>query len=237
MIFRRLLQRQSPHSWYTVAEWPAVSVAAHVALVGVWLASSNNGVSLATPDDTFSIAQYLIPKDHLVGSRPKQEKVTWTRLATSPPGAGHEADELGDKEKLEYLKPKGERHDEELGPEEPVPQPELLGDSVMTELEVDTAAVRYEDSAAPPYPESMLRRRIEGTVVVQYVVDTTGRADTASFRVLFASHKDFAQSVRATLPGMRFRPAVMANKRVKQLVQQPFAFKIVDTTTVARKKP
>jgi hypothetical protein len=33
---------------------------------------------------------------------------------------------------------------------------------------------------------------------------------------------------------MRFRPAVMANKLVPQLVQQPFAFKIQDTTILRR---
>jgi protein TonB len=90
--------------------------------------------------------------------------------------------------------------------------------------------VRYENSAAPSYPESMLKRRIEGSVIVQYVVDTLGRADTLTFRVISATHADFARAVKNTLPYMRFHPAVMANRLVPQLVQQPFAFRIQDTT-------
>lgn len=109
-------------------------------------------------------------------------------------------------------------------------QPIALGDSIMTELQVDSAVVRYEDGAAPSYPESMLRRRIEGSVIVQYVVDTLGHADTTTFRVISATHVDFARAVKNTLPRMRFRPAVMANRLVPQLVQQPFAFRIQDTT-------
>jgi len=238
MIFRRLLERQSSLPWYVSVKGPAVSFIAHAVIIGAWLVGTSDGVSLSETAESFSPAQYLIPKDHLIGSRPKQEQVSWTELSPSAPGAGQAADPLGDKEKLQYVRPKGERAEEEKGPEVPIPQPEVLGDSVMTELQVDTVAVRYEDSAAPPYPESMLRRRIEGTVIVQYVVDTSGHADTASFLVLYASHRDFAQSVKATLPLMRFRPAIMGSQHVKQLVQQPFSFKIVDSTaTATRKKP
>jgi protein TonB len=104
----------------------------------------------------------------------------------------------------------------------------------MTEFMVDSAAVRYENSAAPAYPESMLRKHIEGSVIVQYVVDTLGHADTLTFRVVSATHVEFARAVKSTLPYMRFRPAVMANRLVPQLVQQPFSFRIQDTTTVRR---
>ncbi len=236
MIFRRLIERQSSVPWYAV-EGTAVSFVAHAVMIGAWLVGTSDGVNLTETAPTFSPAQYLIPKDRLIGSRPKQERVTWVALAPSAPGVGQAPDPLGDKEKLQYLRPKGEEIQEEKGPEIPIPQPEIEGDSVMTELQVDTVAVRYEDSAAPPYPETMLRKRIEGTVVVQYVVDTAGHADTASFQILFASHRDFAQSVKTTLPQMRFRPAVMGSQRVKQLVQQPFTFKILDTTAVAPRKP
>ena len=79
-----------------------------------------------------------------------------------------------------------------------------------------------------------MKRRIEGSVIVQYVVDTLGHADTTTFRVIAATHADFARAVKSTLPYMRFRPAIMANRLVPQLVQQPFAFKITDTTIVRR---
>jgi protein TonB len=107
----------------------------------------------------------------------------------------------------------------------------------MTEFMVDSAVVRYEDGASPAYPESMLRRRIEGSVIVQYVVDTLGHADTLTFRVISATHADFARAVKSTLPRMRFRPAIMANRLVPQLVQQPFAFRIQDTTLLRSRPP
>jgi TonB family protein len=105
----------------------------------------------------------------------------------------------------------------------------------MTVLEVDTAAARYDESAAPPYPPSLLARRIEGSVAVQYIVDTTGRADTTSFVVLTSSHDEFSQAVKRTLPDMRFRSAVMGSRKVRQLVQQLFTFKI-DTTLIAKQE-
>jgi protein TonB len=171
--------------------------------------------------------------------RPQRETVTFTTLAaTSGEGFQQEKkDATRDEPRMEMVVPKGKEADPEVAPKAFEEQPPIqLGDSIMTELQVDSAAVRYENSAAPAYPESMLRRRIEGSVIVQYVVDTLGHADTLTFRVITATHADFAQAVKNTLPFMRFRPAVMANRHVPQLVQQPFSFRIQDTTIV-RKPP
>jgi hypothetical protein len=49
-----------------------------------------------------------------------------------------------------------------------------------------------------------------------------------------STHPDFANSVRVTLPHMRFRPAKIGPRRVNQLVQQLFSFKLVDTTNVLK---
>lgn len=99
-------------------------------------------------------------------------------------------------------------------------------DSVFTEIEVDSSAMRYPWSAAPRYPERLLRERVEGMVRVQYVVDTTGYADTASFRVVTATDSEFALAVRVALPNMRFSPAKIGEMHVRQLVQQDFTFRI-----------
>jgi hypothetical protein len=45
--------------------------------------------------------------------------------------------------------------------------------------------------------------------------------------VISATHPEFAQSVRDALPGMRFHPAILRSKKVPQLVEQPFMFKII----------
>jgi protein TonB len=63
-------------------------------------------------------------------------------------------------------------------------------------------------------------------VLAQFVVDTTGRAETNTFKVLKSDHDQFTQAVRNALPGMRFYPAEVGGRKVKQLVQQPFVFNI-----------
>ena len=104
--------------------------------------------------------------------------------------------------------------------------PNMLGDSVLTEIEVDSAVKRYEWSAAPDYPISLLQKNIEGGAFVIYVVDTLGMADTTSMKVVNATHPEFAQAVRDAMPKMRFRPAILGGYKVRQLVQQNFTFKI-----------
>ena len=65
---------------------------------------------------------------------------------------------------------------------------------------------------------------VEGEALVQFIVDTTGRAELGSFKVLRASHDAFGQAVRTALPRMRFLPAEIGGRKVRMLVQQPFAF-------------
>jgi len=107
-----------------------------------------------------------------------------------------------------------------------VQQPVPSIDSVATALEVDSTVQRYPDSASPAYPASMLAKKIEGAVNTQYIVDTTGYADTTSLVILSTSEPEFARAVRDALPHMRFHPAIMANRKVRQLVSQIFLFKI-----------
>jgi hypothetical protein len=104
--------------------------------------------------------------------------------------------------------------------------PNVLGDTVLTEIEVDSAVKRYEWSAAPSYPITLLQQNIEGGAFIIYVVDTLGMADTASMQVVKATHPEFVQAVREAMPKMRFRPAILGGYKVRQLVQQNFSFKI-----------
>ena len=47
-----------------------------------------------------------------------------------------------------------------------------------------------------------------------------------TFKVLKATNDLFANAVRSALPNMRFYPAEVGGKKVKQLVQQSFQFKL-----------
>ena len=52
--------------------------------------------------------------------------------------------------------------DDPKAPETPPEAPTVLGDTILTVLEVDSAVVRYPESVAPAYPTSMLTKNIEG---------------------------------------------------------------------------
>ncbi len=236
MLFRRLSESTHSGAILTTVEGYVVSVVAHTLLiVSVVLP---NTISVPVSDEvpeSFKWAEYLIPKDKPAGSKAVRERVTYTHLA-APGGEGTLPADSREPERLAVVKPEGVADDDLADVSEaPPPAPDAYGDTVMTVLEVDTAAARYDESAAPPYPPSLLEKRIEGSVAVQYIVDTTGMADTSSFVVLTTAHPEFSNAVRRTLPSMRFRSAVMGTRKVRQLVQQLFTFKI-DTTMIARQQ-
>lgn len=98
-------------------------------------------------------------------------------------------------------------------------------DSVFSVLAVDSEVVRYP-SAAPAYPKALLEGGVEGSVEAEFVVDTTGRVDLTTIRILRSSHEEFSASVQAALAGASFRPAWRNLRKVRQLVSQRFAFRI-----------
>lgn len=103
---------------------------------------------------------------------------------------------------------------------------EVKDDQPYFEFQVEKPVVSAPGSSQPRYPDILRQAGVEGEVLAQFVVDTTGRAESGSFKVLRSSHDLFAQAVRSALPGMRFIPAEVGGKKVKQLVQQPFTFAI-----------
>ena len=85
-------------------------------------------------------------------------------------------------------------------------------------------AVEPLRGSAPRYPETLRSAGVEGTVVAEFVVDTTGRVEAASVRFAERAHPLFEAAVRQALGGMRFRPAEAGGRAVRQLVRQPFVF-------------
>lgn len=106
------------------------------------------------------------------------------------------------------------------------------GDNALSIIEVDSAVVRDPTSMAPEYPLHLQRLNIEGSAFVRFVVDTTGLVDTVTYRVVKATHPDFAVAVRRALGGMRFRPALRGGVPVRQLAEQTFTFRIAPRDTV-----
>lgn len=100
----------------------------------------------------------------------------------------------------------------------------VISDQPYFDFQVEKAAAAIPGSGSPAYPEMLKSSGVEGEALVQFIVDTTGRAELGSFKVLRASHDAFGQAVRAALPRMRFLPAEIGGRKVRMLVQQPFAF-------------
>jgi TonB family protein len=97
---------------------------------------------------------------------------------------------------------------------------------VYSILTVDETAARAEGSAAPIYPQDLLREGVEGSVTVRYVVDSAGLAEPGSLSIVETTHPAFTFAVQQALPGMRFHPAKIAGRPVREVVEQTFHFRI-----------
>ena len=97
-------------------------------------------------------------------------------------------------------------------------------DQPLFEFQVEKPALARDGNASPHYPGMLESAKVEGEVLVQFVVDTSGRAEMSSFKVLKTTNELFAQEVRRVLPYWRFFSAEAGGHKVKQFVQQPFRF-------------
>jgi protein TonB len=92
------------------------------------------------------------------------------------------------------------------------------------DFQVDKPVLQRPGNPHAQYPDDMRSRGRIGDVVVQFVVDTTGRIDMNSIEIIKSSDASFSNSVKAVLPEMRFFPAETGGHRVRQMVQQSFRF-------------
>ena len=100
----------------------------------------------------------------------------------------------------------------------------VQSDQPYFEFQVEKPVVPAPGSTQPRYPDMLRQAGVEGEVLAQFVVDTTGRAEMSTFKVLKSSHDGFTQADKNVLPNMRFYPAEIGGRKVKQMVQQPFTF-------------
>jgi len=98
------------------------------------------------------------------------------------------------------------------------------GTHVYPERLVDKAVVARTDNPQPEYPLALRASHVEGEVVVQFVVDISGRVELRSIVIVRATHPLFAESVRRWLSRTRYLPAEIENGPVRQLVQQVVGF-------------
>ena len=91
---------------------------------------------------------------------------------------------------------------------------------------VERIAWPHRDNPRPRYPAELQRAGIEGTLLVQFVVDSTGTVDEKTLNFPKDAQPGFLRAVRDALLRSRFFPAELAGTRVRQLVQQQFTFVI-----------
>jgi protein TonB len=97
-------------------------------------------------------------------------------------------------------------------------------DQPLFEFQVEKPVLAKDGNPVPKYPGMLESSRVEGDVLVQFVVDTLGRAEMNTYKVLKTSNELFAQEVRRVLPFYKFYPAEAGGRKVKQFVQLPFRF-------------
>ena len=74
------------------------------------------------------------------------------------------------------------------------------------------------------YPVVLERAGVTGRVVVEFVVDTLGRVEPRSLRVVSSTHPAFDPAARDAVLGTRFRPARARGLPVRQLARQQLSF-------------
>jgi TonB family protein len=88
----------------------------------------------------------------------------------------------------------------------------------------DELLMHLLQSSKPRYPESLRQANVDGLVLVRFTVDTMGRIDMSSVRVVSSTHDLFSTAVRSALPGFRFKPAESGGRKVAALAEMPFEF-------------
>lgn len=88
------------------------------------------------------------------------------------------------------------------------------------------------------YPERLQERRVIGNLLMQFIVDTTGRAEMETVKDLWPSSKprltgelggyydSFRRAIVHALANATFEPARIGGCKVRQLVQMPFGFRM-----------
>ena len=78
----------------------------------------------------------------------------------------------------------------------------------------------------PTYPELLRQAGVEGRVVLEAVVDTTGRVVVQSIALVSTTHPAFVEPARQALLKTLFRPALAGGKPVRLRVRIPYDFTI-----------
>jgi TonB family protein len=105
------------------------------------------------------------------------------------------------------------------------------GDSVTGSGTMWTAEALQEapvllTAPLPTYPARLREAGIQGQVVIEAIVDTLGRVEPGSMRVVASDQAEFDGPALVTIRGALFRPGRVFGKGVRVLVRVPVAFRL-----------
>ena len=94
-------------------------------------------------------------------------------------------------------------------------------------LETHTAcaSAAYPDNPPPAYPKDMLDSRRDGWAVAKFVVDTAGRVDTATIKMLDWTDDAIPPVIVDALRAWRFVPAEIDGARMPDVVERRMEFR------------
>ncbi|MFL5522979.1 MAG: TonB family protein, partial [Gemmatimonadaceae bacterium] len=76
------------------------------------------------------------------------------------------------------------------------------------------------------FPPSLFAAGVEGLVIAEFVVDTTGRIEDGTLGIVSSTAPLFTEAVRVALATASYIPAIKDGHAVRQFVQQPFEFSV-----------
>ncbi|HVO35993.1 MAG TPA: M56 family metallopeptidase, partial [Gemmatimonadales bacterium] len=112
----------------------------------------------------------------------------------------------------------------------PAPQP------VVTPSQLPPGVYREEDvterperigGPAPRYPELLRAAGVDGRVLVEFIVDTTGHVEPGSVRILSSARPEFEAPTREAIVASTFRPGMVQGRPVPVLITQPVNYEVV----------
>jgi TonB family protein len=99
-------------------------------------------------------------------------------------------------------------------------------DPLCSTRHVEKQARIRGESPHPAYPADLQRAGVSGQAVLEFTIDTAGRVDPASIRLVSSTDPRFAAASRQALSQIEFQPARVDGRRVQSIVQMPFMFNI-----------
>lgn len=104
-------------------------------------------------------------------------------------------------------------------------RPAPVQQEVYLEAQVEVP-VRVMHIPTPHYPDVLREAGVAGRLVVEFIVDTAGRAEAGSWRVMRMTNPAFVEPAREAILQGVFRPARIGGRAVRQLVRQVISYAI-----------